>query len=484
MRQNVYRNTWRNTWRNAWVRTWLGTWLLIVLAGCRNDVSLGGPNTLVRVDREPNGPNCPTGGVAIHTGLDNDGDTYLDDDEITSTQFVCNGTSTVQCAGGKVLNGTITVRAAGDWSQLDGVNCIDGELLIAGTTADSIPRHPDLRIITGDLVVAGNPNLTSLAGIDQLHEIGGSYLIQGNDALNDIGALGGLARANSIEIVGNDALRDLAGLSSFIDIDTSITISNNAGLTSLAGLDNLRTTTRTFAIRTNRALTSLAALGNLRQVELLEISGNEVLPEVALGSLAKVDVRLLITTNSALSSVSLPALSAIGDFVRFDGDPVLARIDMPALLTTGGLLATNDNSLTTINAPNLVFATTSVQLGNLPRLATVRFDTLTSIGDGLSFTNVPVLSSLSGFARVQSVGGALSLEGAGSLRDFTGMGALEIVSGSMTVTNNAQLRSFTGLDRMKEVGGDLTITSNPLLPKTTSQAFAQRITVRGTVTIN
>jgi len=143
--------------------------LFLVLAACHNDVSLGGPNTLVRVDPEPNGPKLrPTGGVAIHTGLDRDGDTFLDDNEITSTQYVCNGSTTVQCAGGKVLTGTITVRAAGDWSQLDGVDCIDGELLVAGTTGGSMPAHPDLRIVTGDLVIAGNSNLTSLAGLDQL----------------------------------------------------------------------------------------------------------------------------------------------------------------------------------------------------------------------------------------------------------------------------------------------------------------------------
>ena len=54
----------------------------------------------------------------------------------------------------------------------------------------------------------------------------------------------------------------------------------------------------------------------------------------------------------------------------------------------------------------------------------------------------------------------------------------------MTVSSNAQLRSFVGLGKLSEVGGDLTITTNPLLPKATSQAFAQRITVRGKLTIN
>jgi hypothetical protein len=54
----------------------------------------------------------------------------------------------------------------------------------------------------------------------------------------------------------------------------------------------------------------------------------------------------------------------------------------------------------------------------------------------------------------------------------------------MTVTGNAQLRSFSGLTRLREVDGDLTITNNQMLPGATSQAFAQRITVHGTVTVN
>src|SRR6185436_16127791 len=108
-----------------------------------------------------------------------------------------------------------------------------------------IPSHPDLTIVTGDLVIAGNTHLTSLDGLDHLREIGGSFLIQGNSALDDLSAVGGIKRAGEVRLIGNDALHDLAGLSPFVDIDTVLTISNNAGLTSLAGLDNLRTTTRT-----------------------------------------------------------------------------------------------------------------------------------------------------------------------------------------------------------------------------------------------
>ena len=85
---------------------------------------------------------------------------------------------------------------------------------------------------------------------------------------------------------------------------------------------------------------------------------------------------------------------------------------------------------------------------------------------------------------MRTIGGALTVTSSGALRDFTGLGALETVAGAMTVTGNAQLRSFSGLTRLREVDGDLTITNNPMLPGATSQAFAQRITVHGTVTVN
>jgi len=106
-------------------------------AGCGHDVALGGPNTLVRVDSEPAGINCEEGGVAIQTGLDLDGDAFLDDEEIISTQYVCNGVSPVECSGGNILAGTVVVSDAAELAQLAGINCVDGDLLIAGTDATS-----------------------------------------------------------------------------------------------------------------------------------------------------------------------------------------------------------------------------------------------------------------------------------------------------------------------------------------------------------
>ncbi len=50
-----------------------------------------GVQSLVRLVDEAPGANCVHGGVAIHAGADTDGDGYLDDAEITSTSYSCHG---------------------------------------------------------------------------------------------------------------------------------------------------------------------------------------------------------------------------------------------------------------------------------------------------------------------------------------------------------------------------------------------------------
>ena len=455
---------------------------LFAVTACASDVSLGGPNTLVRVDTEANGVNCPGGGLAINTGLDADGDTFLDDTEITSTQFVCNGNTKVQCSGGTILQGTIDVRNAGDFAQLAGVNCIDGDLLIAGTEVDEFPLA-DLATITGDLVISGNSELESLDGLRSLREVGRRVHLQVNAALADVGALGSLRRCDEIAIVGNDALTDLVGLEEFVNITSTITISSNASLRSLAGLDNLTTSSRSIVIRGNRSLVSLAALDNLRSVGTLDILGNDALLEFSFANLEKVDGRLVVSANASLATAKLPVVSTIGEFLRFESDPSLISISTPELLTTGALFVNDNTSLTTLDVPSLVFATASIELANLPRVTDLRFGTLTSIGTSLVILAAPTLSGLGGFASLGSIGGDLQLDTT-NLTNFTGLGALEVVSGDMRITNNGQLQSFAGLSALDEVGGDLMISGNASLPGSNAQSFANGITVRGTVTIN
>lgn len=56
--------------------------------GDKGDPGLDGANS---PEGEPPGPNCPHGGKAIHAGLDQNANGVLDSDEITNTAYVCHG---------------------------------------------------------------------------------------------------------------------------------------------------------------------------------------------------------------------------------------------------------------------------------------------------------------------------------------------------------------------------------------------------------
>ena len=455
--------------------------IALLAAGCGHDVALGGPNTLVRVDPEPSGIHCEEGGVAIQTGLDLDGDAYLDDEEIVSTQYVCNGVSQVECAGGNILEGTVVISETAELAQLAGVNCVDGDLLIAGIDASALAL-PSLEIVTGDIVVAGNPELTSLDGLASLRNVGRRALVQGNPVLSDLGSLGMLDRAVGLTIIGNDSLTDLRGLEGLTDSRINLNITNNGELVSLAGLENMTSSTEILTIRSNRNLTDASALANLRSVNFVDISGNVALQELRLSSLEKIDLRFIVDNNPALVTFEAPVLATIGDLTSINGNTALGSIALPSLLTAQNVWVRNNTSLTSVSVPSLSFITGNLELTNSPALASTDFGSLLSIGGNL-LVSATRLRTFAGFAQVTSVGGTMTVTQNSTLGNFSGLTALERVSGSFIITNNNALTSFAGLDVFSEVGGDLTITGNGSMTRTIAQAFANSITVQGTTTI-
>ena len=66
----------------------------MLVVGCggtnKNDEEPDSPRLLTRRDPEPAGSRCTRGGVAVHAGLDRNGDGKLDDSEIDETEYVCD----------------------------------------------------------------------------------------------------------------------------------------------------------------------------------------------------------------------------------------------------------------------------------------------------------------------------------------------------------------------------------------------------------
>ena len=111
-----------------------------------------GLSTVVRLLAEPAGLNCSSGGKILQHGLDANGNGGLDDNEVSSSQFVCNG----------------TVGATGDI----GPQGPKGDTGDKGVTGDSGPKgDKGDKGDSGEKGVAGDPGAAGPAGQNGLHAL-------------------------------------------------------------------------------------------------------------------------------------------------------------------------------------------------------------------------------------------------------------------------------------------------------------------------
>ena len=83
---------------------------------CNGANGTNGLSALVSVTTEPTGTNCANGGNKVNVGPDTNGNGVLDASEITSTDYICNGTN-----GANGLNTLVSIV-----SEPAGSNCANG----------------------------------------------------------------------------------------------------------------------------------------------------------------------------------------------------------------------------------------------------------------------------------------------------------------------------------------------------------------------
>lgn len=68
--------------------------LVITAPGCKKE-NTNGKNSLTELNIEPAGQNCASGGFKISTGLDLNNNSILDEEEIQYEEYICNGVNGV-----------------------------------------------------------------------------------------------------------------------------------------------------------------------------------------------------------------------------------------------------------------------------------------------------------------------------------------------------------------------------------------------------
>ena len=150
--------------------------------------------------------------------------------------------------------------AFGDITNFNGLNSIEkieGTLFVLSNAAlTDFSGLENLTSIRDSLVVIANGALTSFNGLDNLTEVNvsgtGETIVDGNAVLTDLSSLGNLTTSvGNLVIASNPALETLAGLESVVSFGNGasvgiLSIRDNASLTSLSPLMNMDQTTIGF----------------------------------------------------------------------------------------------------------------------------------------------------------------------------------------------------------------------------------------------
>ncbi len=231
--------------------------------GANGANGLDGALSLVRMSAEPIGTHCPTGGVKVDTGVDDNHDAVLDTGEIDATSYVCNG-----IAGLAGANGSLTLLKT--TLEPPGANCTTGGFkLTSGADSNGNGTLDNAEVTNTSYVCNG---LTGLTGLNGLNGINGSNALSSltKTVVELPGAncaAGGFKISNGTDSNGNGVL------------DSSEATGNNYLCNGLAGSNGVNGLTN--LVKTAVELPgSNCATGGLKLATGADSNGNGVLDSV------------------------------------------------------------------------------------------------------------------------------------------------------------------------------------------------------------
>ncbi|MEQ9467855.1 MAG: hypothetical protein RLN88_10625 [Ekhidna sp.] len=229
---------------------------LLFLFSCAEDPTeptngvdgVNGFNALVKIDDEPAGENCSNGGVRISVGQDANDNGTLDDSEVESVSFVCNGGTGNDGASGSQLVARTSPESPGENCEAGGTLVEIGADINDNNTLDNDEVQTSFFVCNGvNGAGAGENGLSSLirATPDDTCPNGGIFIEVGLD-LNDNGELDGGEIQSSYSICnGSDGANGTNGSNGYSTLSNVISEAPgpncaNGGLKVELGLDTNR----------------------------------------------------------------------------------------------------------------------------------------------------------------------------------------------------------------------------------------------------
>jgi hypothetical protein len=233
-----------------------------------------------------------------------------------------------------------------------------------------------VRVITGDLNIAGNSVITNV-GADSLASIGGKFVVNNCQILNSL-SFPQLTSVGTIDFEGLPNLNTL-GFTANVAKASELNIQNTF-LSTLEGI-------------------------NLQQVDNIYIANNRLLQDISF-QVSNISQSLILESNGDRLTASFPNLMSAQN-LTFRNVPSLS---IPSLHNVSGSLGFYENSISNLNAPNLTSVGGTLAINTNTLLTNVTMNSLKTITGGLQVQNNTLLTSVV-FPALTAVGGATDMYG-------------------------------------------------------------------------
>jgi hypothetical protein len=214
--------------------------------------------------------------------------------------------------------------------------------------------------VTGSLRVVGNPNLTSIAGLQNVTSVGVHLEVGLNPQLPSIAPLSNITHVSeNINIFRNDVLTSLDGLQGITSITGLLAIQYLDLITDVDALAGITTVGNYLWIQNNPLLQNLDSLCNLTSIGgELRIKSNASLKNVnGLKKLQTINGNLDLNTNASLEDVTgLYHVNTINGFLRVnENDQLESLLGLQQVNKSGitDLIITNSDILSDCTYTNL-----------------------------------------------------------------------------------------------------------------------------------
>ncbi|RKG70133.1 hypothetical protein D7V88_39915 [Corallococcus terminator] len=448
------------------------------------------PQVRTRTQAEPHGANCALGGQAVQSGLDRDANGQLDDAEVSATDYVCAST---------VANVLVRVRPVAPGAQC----ARGGQVTHAGHDANGNGLLEDAEI-SREVYGCDEP-APVLARVREVPrsvapcDRGGSVVEAGADL--DLDGVLAPAEVDATAYACDVPPADLklvryeaepggmncpaggTGVNAFEDANGDGSPDPNGFLTTVHVCQSSRIHDGDFVVASAVDLIALDGVGRLRGTLRIEAP---TLAEADLPSLSIIDGSLIVQGNSSLRLANLTTLRFIGGNVELRDNARLDKLNLGN--ATRALLRVGD-SLTVENNPALT------HLEGLVAVVPANDITLRANNAVVGPGGLPNVVTLKGslliqdnlrltqnpFFKLAHVHGDVVLRNNSGMAGPFGLDWLEKVDGVLEMSSNAQLMTLLPMGKLTAVGS-LFISDNSKLPNTAgfeSLVRADRIVIQG-----